>query len=451
MKKLFTILAAALFSVSMMAQTTVFKWSPTEAECVGTLFLGTSDFSISTVKIHTNEETITAIRLNTGYKYADKKFMAIKPASGSFKAGDIVSLSVCFNNSDNSKKAIVDIYSPDGQTKLYSTPEGINGRTSAEDPAIVSYTLEADADSLILGRGGNTATYVPELYVIHPAPVAEPVTEVTVSGATECYVEKTITLVATTDVTADTYKWAVNGVDQEDSDNKRFDFTPAAEGTYSIICYAKNANNLDWAASAAHQVVASVKYIQPELVTVDNDITWDFSHATTAQVNGNQTDTVIFANLDAEWAESFAADKLAGCAQYFFYNGIFQGKLLKFITTVPGTLVVDFSNTGSSARPDRVLLINDVETEYKSNSTDVRVVTDPISVSAGEILIEALEMKETPVKNQIRIYSVSFTKSGETAVENAEVGEKAVKVIENGQMFIIKNGVKYSIIGAEIR
>ena len=38
-----------------------------------------------------------------------------------------------------------------------------------------------------------------------------------------------------------------------------------------------------------------------------------------------------------------------------------------------------------------------------------------------------------------------------TAVENAEVGEKAVKVIENGQMFIIKNGVRYNAQGAIVK
>lgn len=38
-----------------------------------------------------------------------------------------------------------------------------------------------------------------------------------------------------------------------------------------------------------------------------------------------------------------------------------------------------------------------------------------------------------------------------TAVENAEVAEKAVKVIENGQLVIIKNGVKYNAQGIVVR
>jgi hypothetical protein len=42
-------------------------------------------------------------------------------------------------------------------------------------------------------------------------------------------------------------------------------------------------------------------------------------------------------------------------------------------------------------------------------------------------------------------------KNDPTAVENTVVERKAVKTIENGQLVIIKNGVKYSVIGAELR
>ena len=38
-----------------------------------------------------------------------------------------------------------------------------------------------------------------------------------------------------------------------------------------------------------------------------------------------------------------------------------------------------------------------------------------------------------------------------TAIENTEMGKKAVKVIENGQMFILKNGVKYNAQGAVVK
>jgi len=38
-----------------------------------------------------------------------------------------------------------------------------------------------------------------------------------------------------------------------------------------------------------------------------------------------------------------------------------------------------------------------------------------------------------------------------TAIENTAIEGKAVKSFENGQLVIIKNGVKYNALGAEIR
>lgn len=47
--------------------------------------------------------------------------------------------------------------------------------------------------------------------------------------------------------------------------------------------------------------------------------------------------------------------------------------------------------------------------------------------------------------------SLYVAPNGSTAIDNAEMVEKAVKLIENGQLFIIKNGVKYNVLGAAIR
>ena len=37
-----------------------------------------------------------------------------------------------------------------------------------------------------------------------------------------------------------------------------------------------------------------------------------------------------------------------------------------------------------------------------------------------------------------------------TAIDNTVMGEKAVKTFENGQLVIIKNGVKYNALGAQL-
>ena len=50
-----------------------------------------------------------------------------------------------------------------------------------------------------------------------------------------------------------------------------------------------------------------------------------------------------------------------------------------------------------------------------------------------------------------QIYFISAEPSPSTAINNAVVSEKAMKMIENGQLIIMKNGVKYNAQGAELR
>ncbi len=49
------------------------------------------------------------------------------------------------------------------------------------------------------------------------------------------------------------------------------------------------------------------------------------------------------------------------------------------------------------------------------------------------------------------VQNVLFVKAAEQGIEDVVTGVKAVKVIENGQLVIIKNGVRYNVQGAEIK
>lgn len=134
---------------------------------VGTTILGASSVEVSTVKIHKNTDEFPAIKFGSSYVYADGKWLAIKPAKGGFKAGDILSVAAVFNNNDDTKYAQVDVYAADGATRLFRSEadKTINGRTSASDPIVQTYTLASDQDSLFLGRYGNTGMFVTLLKV----------------------------------------------------------------------------------------------------------------------------------------------------------------------------------------------------------------------------------------------------------------------------------------------
>ena len=56
----------------------------------------------------------------------------------------------------------------------------------------------------------------------------------------------------------------------------------------------------------------------------------------------------------------------------------------------------------------------------------------------------------TIYSNNPQIYFITAEEASSTAIDNTVVGEKAIKMFENGQLIIIKNGVKYNALGSVI-
>ena len=125
---------------------------------------GTTEMD-AVVKIHTNADEVKGIKFANGYttEGALNSNYATIEIDGGFKAGDVISIAGAFNNTDESKTSAVDIFTLDetgAPVVLFTTQQFINGRTSADDPAVEKFTLEADYDKLYLGRKGNTTTFV---------------------------------------------------------------------------------------------------------------------------------------------------------------------------------------------------------------------------------------------------------------------------------------------------
>ncbi len=156
----------------------IYNWSSVEAENVGVTINGGNGVTFENVKIHENSDNVPGIKFGSSYVYADGKWIAIKPAEGGFLAGDKVNIAVCYNNKDE-KQAQIKAYAADGATELFLTANGINGRTSAADLVVETFTLAADQDSILLGRYGNTGTFITTLKVTReggdtPEPPVEP-------------------------------------------------------------------------------------------------------------------------------------------------------------------------------------------------------------------------------------------------------------------------------------
>lgn len=156
---------------------------------IGTTILGATGVEVSTVKIHTNTDAVPAIKFGSSFVYDEGKWIAIKPAEGGFHAGDVLSVAAVFNNADDTKYAQIDLRAANGDTRIWLSDSAstINGRTQAGEPIVQTYTLEADQDSLFLGRYGNTGMFVTLINVVRGGEVVPPTPEhtYTVAGSSD--------------------------------------------------------------------------------------------------------------------------------------------------------------------------------------------------------------------------------------------------------------------------
>ena len=399
---------------------------------------------------------------------------------------------------DASKEYVLAFYAVTSDTRFYAV-EFIAGAVDHSDATVTGITINGEA---LEGFDADTKEYNVELpYGTTELPVVAATTKndavLTYTQATELpgsakvkctsfdeskFVEYTInfTVKATGSNDATLKALTVNGVAIAGFAADKYEYELGEFGVYEAVIVEATANEehaeVEVAATEEEKkIVVSVlaedktttltytltytRAAATELVAISDTTVWDWSKAggKTSEYSDitlpRRDEEFNFADVLTNPDASFKAASLAGMAQYANGGGYAQGHYVRFVTTVAGDIVVEFSNTGTSSRPDRVLLVNEVETEYKSNTSASHVTTGKIAVAAGEVKLEALEMKDTPVKNMIRFYKVTFNpeKKTPTAIDNTEAGVKAVKVIRDGQMLIEKGGKVYNAQGIEVK
>ena len=125
-----------------------------------------------------------------------------------------------------------------------------------------------------------------------------------------------------------------------------------------------------------------------------------------------------------------------------------------FQTSAEGKLVVYYQPNGDS---ERGVSISVSGTEVTgTNLTGVGNKIDGIRPAyAGEITLPAgsYDAGDVVIKlvvNTSNIFGVRIDKLGGQGVENTNAAAKATKIFENGQLVIIKNGVRYNALGAQL-
>ena len=124
-----------------------------------------------------------------------------------------------------------------------------------------------------------------------------------------------------------------------------------------------------------------------------------------------------------------------------------------FTTSADGKLTVYYQPNGDSERGVEISVYGEVVAGTNLTGSGAKInnirpayagyITLPAgSYDAGDVVIKL-------VTNTSNIFGVAIEKLPAQGVENVDAAAKAVKTFENGQLVIIKNGVKYNALGAK--
>ena len=149
-----TVTAAISLTANFKAQTTV---DPTESGVIYdfTTSVGTTSYGISCTS------TNGIITFSSNFSAKDGKYITIKPKTGGFKAGDVITLNGYCNSKNLSGVIIYSDVNVNGSSIFKSNVLA----TSAAGGSEFTYTIEKDCDALYLGRYGGGTTCLTSLQV----------------------------------------------------------------------------------------------------------------------------------------------------------------------------------------------------------------------------------------------------------------------------------------------
>ena len=152
-----TVSAAISLTANFKAQTTV---DPTESGVIYdfTTSVGTTSYGTSCTS------TNGIITFSSNFSAKDGKYITIKPKTGGFKAGDVITLN---GYCDSKNLSGVIIYSDVNGSSIFKS--NILAKSAAGGSEF-TYTIEKDCDALYLGRYGGGTTRLTSLQVERPAP-----------------------------------------------------------------------------------------------------------------------------------------------------------------------------------------------------------------------------------------------------------------------------------------
>jgi len=389
----------------------------------------------------------------------------ISPASGKFKAGDIIYVcgyeSIIATTSSN----------PTSTSDIRGSVIGSAFATGTGKAAcsVGSLTLPAnftETDAIYLSRSSSSCG-IAAIKVVRPAPSTDPVisAENAEIKATESGVEVTKDIaVSGANLTGSTLTATLSGAPTGMS--VALDQSAISAGAISAtatVSYTatENANGTatltfsDGTTTKDVTITYKAKVTYTELKTISDAHTWDIVNDVTGNVDftGDDVNTeFVYADIDGlTFNDNFDEEALSFKGQYPRRTSrtFAQAGVLHFKTSVPGTITVKFSDTGSSASSSavkRYLRVNGENTEYwasRENNGDnpydaqLDVTSGEIPVEAGDVYIDG--------SSALIYYFVTFTPAAVPTTETITIPSDGVLT------YVTQNALDFSTINGAFK
>ena len=497
MKKIFFFAAAMMAALSINAET-VFDWTGN----VGTITATGTTSLEGTVKINSNKDEVSSIVFNNGYSIDETtqehtNYIELTPAEGGFLTGDVIKVVFCYNNSA-AKVANVGVYDLEGH-EIAVSPDGANARLT-NDVTSFNYELTADMEKVRLARGktGKTATHIIKLEVVRGEEVAKKALNPQFSVLPGKYFEAFKLGLSTTEEGATIY-CRVNATGDFAAYMDSIEITdfenPTVVEAYATLEGAANSDTIKGEFTLEHFVARPVfnarKTIDLAGITAEDIQILSGDNATIGTytmdgkpcpavnyvhtLNGEGKDSVMiisFAGRDGLTLRyKNSADKAnalkvpanyvqADSKNYEMYvDGVQGGDTVVFVVTAKGSAPTFDHNYSTACYLTPYQPEDDTDPCFTDGAvytaSDARVENDYIGWTNLVYVVQEghtkIRLKETA--NGFRIAKIqlgAYRGEAQQAISNVNAAAKAVKVVENGQLVIIKNGVKYNALGTAL-
>ena len=309
---------------------------------------------------------------------------------------------------------------------------------------VQKFKIGGDATMTAVGKGKTFNIVGIRVWVKGIVPPPEPVASITINGDKACEVGQTITLTASAKKATE-FWWTAKNSDVKLSETDKYDFTPTEAGDYTFVAYAQNEYNTE-PVSAEWKVTVT----EPEVIDTKDLLIGALAKDQTAiGIAAGAVET----NLSKAKAVKLDKQKYFGLTLKDGYTFAEGDKVIINITTG-----ADLGNYMLYADKEGNELIFDEGLTYTKSSAESPVVCPTgkkeITLPAAAEGKTALYLWRENGNTQWNVTFSSLTVYREglpSAVDNIEAGAKAVKIVENGQLVIIKNGVRYNAQGTVVK